>query len=460
MLLTDSYIDNREVGLGLFRDSALFMKKKILGFVKGKVAKIRIKTGKKIKVDGQKRPVDEVKIEEKKVGLFKNPPTSFKKEVETFLGYLEKEDERFDASAMSNFNDLKSLYASLHIKPGKRANDILFKEKYPKDSKLNIFKKITDAKTSEEKATLIVENKIPYTIAVGLIDKMTPSVLIALINSMSPQEIINNYASLEEKGAMENPGTKELIEKKLKKAETSKGVSALKSKRALDTGRIKNEAVKAQMDKIADTQVKRKGTIKIPTGILVDSSGSMKVAIEAGKSCAALVSGISEAPLYVASFDTMPKEIVCSDKTLSGWEKAFSPIRAGGGTSIGCAIELLRIKKYYVEQFVIITDEAENNAPMAVDSYNKYAEEMKIRPNIVIIKVPGEDKTTLSDNLKRAGIEFDMYTPDGGDYYGLPGLIPLLSRKSKLDLLMEIMDTPLAHRKPFEEKKKHKMETK
>ncbi len=35
-----------------------------------------------------------------------------------------------------------------------------------------------------------------------------------------------------------------------------------------------------------------------------------------------------------------------------------------------------------------------------------------------------------------------------GDYYALPNLVPLLSRPSKLELLMEIMEYPLPVRKP------------
>ena len=34
-----------------------------------------------------------------------------------------------------------------------------------------------------------------------------------------------------------------------------------------------------------------------------------------------------------------------------------------------------------------------------------------------------------------------------GDYYALPNLVPLLSRPSKLDLLMEILEYPLPTRK-------------
>ena len=33
-----------------------------------------------------------------------------------------------------------------------------------------------------------------------------------------------------------------------------------------------------------------------------------------------------------------------------------------------------------------------------------------------------------------------------GDYYSLPNLVPLLPRPSRLDLLMEILDTPLPAR--------------
>lgn len=42
---------------------------------------------------------------------------------------------------------------------------------------------------------------------------------------------------------------------------------------------------------------------------------------------------------------------------------------------------------------------------------------------------------------------FDVFQ-FAGDYYSLPNLVPLLSRPSKLELLMEIMQFPLPQRKP------------
>jgi hypothetical protein len=449
LLATDSYIDNREVGLALFREHAPWMKNRIVGFIKGKVAKIREKTGKTFKKG--KKDVPEVRIIEKKVGLNKSLPTSLRTEIETYLAWLESSPDRFDAVAMRNFKDLKSLYFARGkhaFSHGARAQKILFERNFPEDSRLSVFKKISEAKTPEEAAKLIVENKLSYTVAVGLVEKITPSILIALINAMTSQELINNIASLKERGAMDNEDTKKLIEAKLVKAKTSKKVSALKSKTATGTGRIKDEAIEKQLNDIADIQIKRGGTIKVPTAVFVDRSGSMNEAIEVGKRVAAMISGITESDLHVVVFDDAPMGIQSEGKTLSDWEKAFKPVRPGGNTSMGCALEFLRLKKQIVEQIVIVTDEGENAHPMFTEVFSRYKKEMGVTPHVVIIHV-GSLGTTFRNNLQAAGISFDLYTPFGNDYYGLPGLGTLLARKSKLDLVMEIMDFPLAKRVPF-----------
>ena len=450
MLLTDPYTDNREVGLALFREHAVWMKNRVIGFIKGKVAKIREKTGKTLQMG--KKKVPEIRIIEKKVGLNKTLPTSLKTEVGTYLQWLETNPEIFDAVAMRNFKDLKALYFARGkhgFKHNARAQQILFEKKFPEDSKLTVFKKITGAKTPEEAAKLIVESKIPYTVAVGLVEKITPSILVALINAMSPQEVINNIASLKDRGAFDNEGTKKLIEAKLEKAKKSSHVATLKSKTAANTGRIQDEAIEKKLNDIADVQIKKSGTIKVNTAILVDRSGSMSSAIEVGKRAAAMVSGVTEADLFVVAFDSSPTEVKSEGKTLSDWERAFKPVRPGGQTSMGCALYYLLAKKQLVEQIVVVTDEGENASPMFTDVYAQYVKTMKVTPHVVVIHVGGGGDNTFSNNVKRAGIPLDIYTPAGDDYYGLPGLVTLLSRKSKLDLIMEIMDYPLARRRPF-----------
>jgi hypothetical protein len=462
LLSVDAYLPNREVGLALFREQAPFMKRRILGFIKGKKVKVREKTGKKVEIEvaagkgKKKKSIDEIKITEKKVGLNKTLPTAFKTEVTRYLRWLEEHPDKFDTIAIRSAKDLKALYASngLQIKPSPRAQAILFDKKYPADSKLNAFEKISKAKTPEEAATLIVENKIPFTIAVGLVEKITPSILVALIGAMSPQELINNIASLQEKGAMDNPEVKKLIQAKLKKAETAKGVATLKSKTAKATGRVTDDDISKQLDKVADVQVMRSGTIKVPTAIFIDQSGSLHAAIEIGKRCAAMVSGVTTADLHVVCFNTAATPITSQDKTLTGWEKAFAPIHANGGTSMGVALDYLMRRGSVVEQIVIVTDELENQAPYFTDVFALYKERMKVTPHVVIININGGTTSTFSDqilhvSMDKAKITYDIYKPTNADYYGLPGLVTLLSRKSKLDLVYEVMDTPLLVRKDF-----------
>lgn len=448
MLITDPYLENRETGLALFREHAPFMKSRILGFIKGKKVKIRTKTGKKKRV--KNKSVDEVKIDQKRVGIGKTVPTSLKTEVKAFLRYLEADPNRFDSVALRNFKDLKYLYAAkdLRIKPSPRAQQILFEKKYPKDSKLAVFKEIMNA-TPQKAAKLIVEHKIPYTIAVGLIGKMTPSILVALINNMSSQEVINNISSLQDRGAFDNPKVKTLIEEKLEKAKKSKKVSTLKSKKARSTGRVKDEGIQKHLDEVTDNQVK-KTAIKVPTAIFVDRSGSMQRAIEVGKQVATLVSGAVDSDLYVVAFDNVPVEVKAQGASYTAWEKAFAPIRAGGSTSIGCALDFLKRTNRRVEQIIVITDEGENASPAFASIYPSYVEKMGVSPRVIVIKIDSRGTAgAFSSSLKRSDIEFEHYKPDGNDYYGLPGLLPLLASNSKLDLIYEIMAQPVKTRKAF-----------
>ena len=124
----------------------------------------------------------------------------------------------------------------------------------------------------------------------------------------------------------------------------------------------------------------------------------------------------------------------------------FFLFSTGGGTSIGCSLEAMRLKKQSVEQIILVTDEGENTAPLFVASLAKYREAVKADPNVCFVKTPGSSNH-LEEQCRRAGVLFDAFQFTG-DYYALPNLVPLLSRPSKLELLMEIMDYPLPTRKP------------
>lgn len=367
-------------------------------------------------------------------------PRSARTAVRCYLKVRESNPALFDRAALRGRKAMKHLYASLHIKPNERANAILFRDTPPEGSLADMLKQLAKAESAAEQARLIVKFKIPYTIAVGAIKQLTPVVLVALINSMTPQEAINNLKSLQTRGAMDHPEVKKLIDSKLESASKSGRVSAFKAQIATDAGDFDADTV-TRLENVTNEQVKRRGAIARPTALLVDKSGSMENAIAIGKQLAALISGITQAELFVYAFDTIPYAITAKGKELTDWERAFQHINAGGSTSIGCALEAMRRKKQVVDQIIIVTDEGENAAPYFGEVYKTYCRELGIMPNVVIVRV-GTHYDWVESQLKQQQAPVDTFT-FAGDYYSLPNLVPLLTRPSRLDLLMEILDMPL-----------------
>jgi hypothetical protein len=271
-------------------------------------------------------------------------PRSARTAVRRYLQVRERNAEFFDRAAVRGRKAMKHLYASLHIKPSVRANAVLFKDAPPEDSLAFALKQLAKAETPRAQAQLIAEHKIPYTVAIGAVRAVTPEVLVALVNSMSPQEVINNLKSLQVRGAMDNAEVKALIEGKLVEATKSDRVSAFKAMKAAEVA-IVDDATAAQLEKIVDEQVKQKGKITKSTALFVDKSPSMTQALEVGKRIAAIISGITEAELFVYAFDSYSYPVIAQGKELSDWEKAFKPLRIEGGTSIGVALEAMRQKQ-------------------------------------------------------------------------------------------------------------------
>jgi hypothetical protein len=370
-------------------------------------------------------------------------PRSARTAVERYLRRREAEPNLFDRAALRARKAMKGLYAGLHIKPDARANAILFAEQPPVESVLFKLKELARATTPVEQARIVAEYRIPYTVAVGAVGKVTPTVLAALIDAMTPQEAINNLASLKRRGALDHPEVKALVEAKLEAAQRDSRVSAFKARVAVDATELDAETV-ARLERVTNEQVKRRGRITKSTALLIDKSGSMENAIELGKRIAAMVSGIAEAGLHVYAFDTMPYPVKSEGLELSDWERAFQLIQAGGGTSIGAPLEAMRLRKVAVEQIIVVTDEGENTAPYFPQVYQQYVQELGVKPNVLIVKV-GYATGYLERQLRAIQAQVDTFT-FAGDYYALPNLVPLLTRPSRLELLMEIMETPLPTR--------------
>lgn len=367
-------------------------------------------------------------------------PRSARTAVTRYLRAREQSNAFFDRAALRNRKAMKHLYATLHIKPGARADRVLFKDAPPDDSVAFALKRLAKAATPMEQAQIIVEQGLPYTVAVGAIRQITPTVLVALIAAMTPQETINNLKSLKARGAFDHPEVKQLIEAKLEKAQTDARVSVFKARVASEVAELDAETA-ARLERVTDEQVKQRGKITRPTALLVDKSGSMENAIEVGKRIAALISGLAEAGLVVYAFDTVPYPVQAQGTNLSDWERAFNLIKAGGSTSIGCPLEAMRRKNQRVEQILVVTDEGENTAPYFAEVYEAYRRELNVAPDVLIVRV-GQCSGWLERQLQGKQVNVSTFT-FAGDYYSLPNLIPLLTRPSRLELLLEILETPL-----------------
>ena len=91
-----------------------------------------------------------------------------------------------------------------------------------------------------------------------------------------------------------------------------------------------------------------------------------------------------------------------------------------------------------------MTDEQENTAPFFPAEYESYATMLGQKPDVVIVRL-GQATSYLEKALKAKQATVDVLT-FAGDYYALPNLVPFVTRPSRLDLLLEVLETPLPKR--------------
>jgi len=369
-------------------------------------------------------------------------PRYLRKSVELCLRKLENNENAFDNAVVLHKRSMKSLYASLHIKPSEKAQQILFDEVPPEGSKPWVVKQLRKLPPVEA-ARFIVRYRVPYLVAVGAVSKVTPTVAIALLEQMSPQEMLNNLSSLERRGLLSDPEVRKLAEEKIEAAKQDKRISTLKMDLAAQ--RV-DKQLAAKVKEARDERVEQKVEIALPTALFIDKSGSMAPAIEAGKQIAALVAPIAKAGLWVVAFDTVAREIKSQGTSMSDWERAFKHIKSDGGTSVGSALEILRRRRIAVEQIVIVTDEEENTAPMLADVYKRYRDELNVDPSFIIVRVRSQSPL-LEDQLNDVGAMCSRFEFEG-DYYSLTNLLPLLSGRGLIDLVDEILSYPLPNSRP------------
>jgi hypothetical protein len=441
-LVLSDFPGHRDAGLALLRALPPYEVARVVDFIHGRKTTRKVRPDSKPGKEKPEAPAVQTRVEE--FGLFRNPPRALRTEITRYLREREGDADWFDSSVLIARKAIKRLYALLHIAPGERAQKILFEENPPPESRLFALRELARATSPAEQARAVVEHRIPFRVATTVIREMTPEVVHALIDSMTPQELINNLGALKRRGALDNADLKSALDAKLAAARTDGRVSAYKAQVAAEAAGATGALAQA-LDAVTEARVKARGTIKRPTALLLDKSGSMHEALEIGRQLGAMISAVCTADLFTYAFDSAAHRVEPAGPTLADWEKALVKVHAGGSTSCGVALEALRRQRQRVEQIVLVTDEGENQEPRFKNAYADYARELLVRPEVVIVKL-GEATDTVERSCKELGLAAQVFS-FRGDYYALPNVLPLLMQPSQMELLMEILDYPLPRRK-------------
>jgi hypothetical protein len=319
-LALSAFPGHRDVGLALLRRLPPYQVARVVDFIHGRKEtqrKVVREAANPDKPNAKKRgpgrhtgaegPAQVRKVVREVVGdfgLFRNVPRSLKTEVMHYLREREANPDWFDSTALIARKALKRLYSVLHIRPGERAQKILFDADPPADSRLGVLKRLAKITDPAEQAKAIVEARLPFRLAVSVVSEMGPAVLAALVERMSPQEVINNLGALRRHGGLDHADVRLLVDLKLEEAKTAKRISTFKAEKALETVAV-DDSLRAALEEVADEQIKARGRIRRSTALLIDKSNSMDTGIDLGKRIAAMISTICEKELVVYAFDSI-----------------------------------------------------------------------------------------------------------------------------------------------------------
>ena len=359
---------------------------------------------------------------------------------ECYLREIENDRRGFDRTALQHRRVMKELYALAHVKPSKRADEILFKGIYDDGSVFAEVAKLKDMSPAEAAGT-IMERKIPFLIAMGALGKKAqePDLVLALIERMSPTELVTNTKMLEKVGIKTNPALRGAYEAALKKASGSKA-NLLKTTKAAES--VGDDELREKLRGVQERQIQAHGGVDGNWLVLGDKSGSMSQAIETAKHVAATLAKMVKGKVWLVFFDTTPMTIDVTGAALDIIQKGTRHIRAGGGTSIGCGLQRMLDEKCEIDGIAIVSDGGENTAPFFPVVYDKYSKWAGKEVPVYLYQTYGEPPALIGA-MNLAKMDMTVFDIRGGvDYYSLPNLVATM-RTNRYSLIDEVMATPL-----------------
>jgi len=373
--------------------------------------------------------------------------------VERYIKEREKRQNWWDRTVLQHRASMKSLYWIYGIGQSQRAKAVLWgtdklasgervKLPLPRSSAFAILPRLKDMEPVAA-AAAVVKHRIPYLIAAGALGAKLKdtTVLMTLIERMSPAELVTNMKGLEELGVRKVPALRAALESALKKAATSRKASTPTLKTGVAAAAVTDEKLKAQLNAVQEKQITAAG-IDGDWLVLGDMSGSMEGAIELAKMVAATLTRAVKGRVMLIFFNTSPRRFDVTGKTYEEIKAMTATVHAGGGTSIGCGLDMALSEGFTPDGIAVVSDGGENESPIFADVYHRLTIAHGHKPPVYLYHCGG-----LHDNfgayMWRLGHTIETFPISAKtDYYSLPNLISTM-RVNKYSLVQEILDTPL-----------------
>lgn len=391
----------------------------------------------------------------------KSPNRFVKSAVEYYLRYRESNTSLMEGACLRAPNDLRSLYAKMHILPEDNeqgwVNQYLFHGIAPDGSRMEGMKMLIASEDPSEQAEIIMNYNLPFPTVASLVENITPTIMISFVETMTPQELLANMNLFKKHGALDNSELSKLIEKKISKIKNAKRgkVDAMKASVVAKSVEGLDAELAKVVEDVSDTQLSKYGKISRRTALLIDKSYSMSSAIELAKDLASSIAQAAVEDPYVVVFDTVPEEIKWdrSDGDItkrSAWDRKLAMYKAGGMTYLHLCVDLMMRNGYNPEQIVIVTDEGENGGSFHV-KMKAFHKENGYFPDVVMVRFGSNSKVT--ENLKKIGVNVDVLQSDEADNISIPNILNILSRKSIFELTQEILSLDLPSKEKYIERK-------
>lgn len=378
-----------------------------------------------------------------------------RKLIERYLRAREAKWPWWERTALQHRASMRTLYASLRIKPSAMAQIVLFGNAAGKGQPkvkavppaASVFARVAtlSSMTPRDAAGVVARDKLPFLVVMGAAGRhlKDPDFALALIQSMTATEIVTNTKLLEKLGVKTVPALRAAYEEALAKVAESKRAPVLKTTRAAEA--TSDTVLKAKLQATQERQLKATAGIDGDWLVLGDKSGSMEVAIEGARHVAATLAALVRGQVHLVFFDARPRYIDVTGKDYAAIKEATAGVFANGGTSIGCGLDYARQAGLPFQGVAIVSDGHENTPPFFAGVYGRwFAEEA---PTVYFYRCAGSKgagDTDLSFSMQHSGLAIEEFDLSHGqvDYYSLPNLVQTM-RTAKYSLGQEILDTPL-----------------